>query len=144
MVSSNWYTRYLDELPYDREMYDVNKKRFISCMLRFGYKPCEIFTCGYEHNLVERIMFQRDARIARNVSLIVETYPCYMDWFSASKEWDCSITKEDFDEGIVLEEEPFLRTYSMWESTLKNMTRYVMQHEAIYGKKKMWDNPLYY
>ena len=144
---NNWFTRYRSELPGERRLYKENLARFIRCMLNRGYMPCEIFTCGYENNLVGHIEIRFDARIVKNTSLLVEKYPCYMDWLNALHDWDIFISKEEFDNAFNVkldDNEAFLRVFGMWEYVLNHMTRYIMQHEALYGEKEMWKKRMYY
>lgn len=144
---SNWYTKYLDELPESRVLYKRNLARFIRCMMNSGAMACEIFTCGYENNLIGHVELHFDARIAKGVSLLEEKYPLYMDWLKALQDWNVLVTKKEFDEALmypVEDKETFLRVFGMWEYVLKDMTRYIMQHEAIYGKKEMWNKKIYY
>ena len=142
----NWYTRYLEELPGERSLYDVNRARFIRCMLNCGFSDCEIFTCGYENNLCSHVEIRYDSRIQRDASLIVWKYPPYMRWLEALRDWDCMISKADFDDAFSIsldDKETFLRVFSVWEFVLRNMTRYIMQYEANYGKKAMWNKKMY-
>ena len=145
----NWYDEYKQGRVYDRCLYDVHKAQFILTLLGYGHMCCEVFTCGFENHLLPRTRWRHDRRISQYPLKIVE-YPGYLDWWNALRRWDVMVRREDFDKSkyIVVGEpfgefEPFYRVYDRWEYTLTHMNRYIMQHEAIYGRKEMWKKDLY-
>lgn len=145
----NWYMEYQRTRLADRCRYDIYKAMFLLTMLSYGHLVCECFTCGFENQLLPRTRWQYDKRISR-YPLRVLDYPGYMDWWNALHGWDVLVRREDFNQSkdMVVGEpygefEPFYRAFDRWEYTLTHMHRYIMQHEAIYGPRDMWNKELY-
>ena len=113
----------------DKALYNLNKMRFIMCLRGAGRLCCEVWTCAYTHNLTMRGYYW---------------YPGFNEWYRAACDCLGYDVGSDFGRMVLdLVDDDFYRLFTRWEYTLAHFNRYMMQHEAVYGRKEMWKEEIF-